>query len=402
MRPLPRGVLRPFQEFAKLESASGILLLACTSVALVWSNSRWGDTYLSFWGTELAVTVGKHGLAHSLIEWINDGLMAVFFLVVGLEIKREMLVGELSSPRRASLPILAAAGGMVVPAVIYSLLNGGTEAARGWGVPVATDIAFSLGALSLLGRRVPLGLKVFLAAFAIADDLGAVLVIALFYTGELSTIRLAFAGTVLVLLVLANASGLRHSMAYLLPGLLLWLALLGSGVHATITGVLLAFTIPARDDGGGAEGSLLRRLEQALHPWVSFLILPVFALANAGVDVVGELVPALSHPVTLGVVLGLVIGKPIGIFSLSYLSVRARLAELPSGVSWSHLLGAGMLGGIGFTMALFVAHLAFGDSDLLDRAKVGVLLASVVAGAAGLGMLHWTAPRAKRVERAGR
>lgn len=382
-------LLRAFQEFARLESSAGILLFACTVAALVWGNSPWGHGYFRLWETEAAIRVGPFEISRSLVEWINEGLMVIFFLLVGLEIKREMLVGELSSPRQALLPVLAAAGGMAVPAAIFLLFNAGTEGARGWGVPVATDIAFSLGVLALLGRRAPWSAKVFLTAYAIADDLGAVLVIAFFYTGDLSVGRLGVAGLVLAYLLGVNAAGVRHAMAYVLPAHILWLALLGSGVHASIAGVLIAFAIPVRDENDRADGSLLHRMERALHPWVSFFILPLFALANAGVELPREAASSLAHPVTAGVVLGLVLGKPIGVVSTCYAAVRLRVAALPGGVSWRHMVGAGILGGIGFTMALFIAHLAFGTGAHLAEAKIGVLVGSLVAGGAGWAVLRF-------------
>lgn len=391
MRSLPSrlNLLRAFQEFARLESSGGILLLACTVIALVWANSPWTHGYFELWETEAAARVGPFEVSRSLVEWINEGLMVIFFLLVGLEIKRELLVGELSSPRQALLPVLAAAGGMAVPAAIYLLFNAGTEGARGWGVPVATDIAFSLGVLALLGRRAPWSAKVFLTAYAIADDLGAVLVIALFYTGDLSVGRLGVAALVLAYLVGANAAGVRHAMAYVLPAHILWLALLGSGIHASIAGVLIAFTIPVRNETDQAEGSLLHRIERALHPWVSFLILPLFALANAGVELPREAAGSLAHPVTAGVALGLVLGKPIGVVSTCYVATRLRVAALPGGASWHHMVGAGILGGIGFTMALFIAHLAFGDGAHLAEAKIGVLSGSLAAGLTGLAVLRF-------------
>jgi len=384
------NLFRAFQEFVKLESSAGILLLLATVLALGWANSPWTHGYFELWETEAAVRVGPYEISRSLVEWINEGLMVIFFLLVGLEIKREMVVGELSAPRQALLPVFAAAGGMAVPAAIYALFNAGAEGARGWGVPVATDIAFSLGVLALLGRRAPWTARVFLAAYAIADDLGAVLVIAIFYTGELSVPHLAFGGIVLAYLVGINLAGVRHAMAYVLPAHLLWLALLGSGVHASIAGVLLAFTIPVRGEADEAGSSLLHRMERALHPWVSFFILPLFALANAGVALPPNPGDSLFHPVTLGVALGLALGKPLGVLGGCYLSVRLKLAALPTGARWKHLLGAGLLGGIGFTMALFIAHLAFGDSRLLVEAKLGVFAGSLIAGLAGWAALRFT------------
>lgn len=428
-RPIER-ILRPFEEFAKIESSGGILLLLCTGVALLWVNSPWGDSYLAWWQTPLTVGFAGLVLSKPLLLWINDGLMAVFFFLVGLEIKREVLVGELASPRRAALPTMAAVGGMLVPAGIYAALNAGTAGAPGWGIPMATDIAFALGVLTLLGKRVPVGLKVFLAALAIADDLGAVLIIAFFYTSKISWPSLWVAGAFLIALIAANRADVRTPFVYALLGIGgVWLAFLLSGVHATIAGVLNALTIPARaridtaefrarankvldefnragpsgpkefmtDDHHAALQALataahdvqtpMERLEHALHPWVMFAVMPLFALANAGVVLGDELQTALTHHVTLGVVFGLSLGKPTGIALFAWLGVKAGLAALPTGVTWRHIFGAAWLGGIGFTMSLFIAGLAFGDSVFLPQAKVGILVGSVIAGAVGWRIL---------------
>ncbi|HEX2091090.1 MAG TPA: Na+/H+ antiporter NhaA [Longimicrobiaceae bacterium] len=427
--PIQR-ILSPFQRFAQTESSGGIVLIVCTAVALFWANSPWAASYHHLWETELALDFGGQRMALSLHHFINNGLMAVFFFLVGLEIKREVLVGELASARRAALPIAAALGGMVVPALIYAALNAGGPGARGWGIPMATDIAFALGVLALLGPRAPLSLKVFLAALAIADDLGAVLVIAVFYTSELSWPALGAAALLLAGLVGTNRLQVRHPGVYLLLGIALWVAFLRSGVHATVAGVLTAMTIPARTridteeflrrgrelmdefDDAGTEGrdvltnhrqqavvqameqaceaaqSPLQRIEHDLGPWVAFGIVPLFALANAGVHLSGDFVAALEHPVTLGVILGLVLGKPIGITLFSWLAVRARLAALPGGISWRALHGVSWLGGIGFTMSLFVTTLAFGSGELVNEAKVGILTASLLAGVMGWLLLR--------------
>jgi NhaA family Na+:H+ antiporter len=429
--PPPRfRILRPFQEFFQLEASGGILLLVCTIVALVWANSPFADTYTSLWQTRFTIQVGStFELSKPLILWVNDGLMAVFFFVVGLEIKREVLVGELASLRRAALPISAAVGGVIVPAFIYTLLNGSGAGAAGWGIPIATDIAFALGVMALLGDRVPTSLKVFLTALAIADDITAVLVIALFYTAQIDWTSLLIGFGLLAVLVAANRLGVRHPLVYTVLGVIVWIAFLKSGVHATVAGVLLAMTIPARNlinpgdflgrsreylhifeeasDGGDSvlvnqtrqaavhalEGACeqvqapLQRLEHALHSWVAFVIMPVFALANAGVALSGDLAASISQPVTLGVILGLVIGKPLGITLASWLAVRSRLADKPEDIGWIHIHGASWLGGIGFTMSLFIAGLAFGDSPFLDMAKIGILTASLIAGAVGWFLL---------------
>ena len=427
--PIVVRVLRPFQRFAHTESAGGVVLLVCAALALVWANSPWAESYFHLWETRVGVRIGERALELSLHHWINDGLMAVFFFVVGLEIKREMLVGELSSPRQAALPIAGALGGMLIPALLYAVINAGGPGSAGWGIPMATDIAFALGVLALLGPRVPIVLKVFLTALAIADDIGAVLVIALFYTSELDWSALLVAGGILAFLIALNAVGVRRAAAYLVPGVLLWLAFLESGIHATVAGVVLAMTIPSRTRVHEAEFLAVAReaidefeaacqpgetvlsnraqqeaiealehvsegvqsplfvMEHKLHGAVAFLIMPVFALANAGVAL-GGLLDTLSLPVTAGVVLGLVFGKPIGITLFTWVAVRLGLAALPAQTSWRALHGVSWLGGIGFTMSLFIAGLAFTDPVLLDSAKVGILGASLVAGVVGWGMLR--------------
>ena len=422
--------MRPFQEFAGRETSGGILLLLCTLIALVWANSPWSQQYTDLWHTQFSVGLSGFRLSHELHFWVNDALMAVFFFVVGLEIKRQLLAGELASPRQAALPILAALGGVVVPALLYSVLNANGPGARGWGIPMATDIAFAIGVMALLGNRIPLGLKVFLTALAIVDDIAAVLVIAVFYTADLAWGALAIAAFCLLLALAANRMGVRHPLPYALIGAVLWITVLQSGIHATIAGVLLAFVIPSRtaiDQREFLEHSRavldefeiaastepfailsdlaqqsaveeletacervqppLHRLEQGLHPWVTFLIMPIFALANAGVVLSGDSRNLMLQPVTLGVVLGLVLGKPIGITLASWLAVRLRLASLPQNVSWKHIHGAAWLGGIGFTMSLFMTGLAFDDEVHLTAAKLGILIASVCAGIVGSAIL---------------
>jgi len=429
--PLVEQWLGPFRQFAGTASSGGLVLLAATALALIWANSPWADSYHHLWETTLTIGLGDRVVQWSAHHFINDGLMAVFFFVVGLEIKREIWAGELKTLRTAALPLFAAFGGMVVPALLYLTLNGGGPGQHGWGVPMATDIAFALGVLALLGDRVPTGLKVFLAALAIVDDMGAVLVIALFYSGGVSWVALGFAAVILLLAAGANAAGVRHPAAYVIIGLLLWAAVIASGVHATVAGVLLAFTIPVRtriDEAAfltRANRALeefdaaahvtatdpdttvlsntqhhaaieeletlceqaqppLIRLEHSLHLFVSFVIMPLFALANAGVSLGGEAIQsAFASPITYGAMLGLLIGKPIGITAFSWIAVRFGFAAIPAGVNWKLLFGAGILGGIGFTMALFIAGLAFTDAGMLDHAKVGVLAASTVAGIVG-------------------
>jgi len=352
--------------------------------ALSWANSPLGESYAAVWHTKLTVSIGDAGLSKTLHVWINDGLMAIFFFVVGLEIKRELIEGELRTPKRAILPIAAALGGMLVPAGIYALFNAGSKAVHGWGIPMATDIAFALGVLTLLGSRAPAALKVFLTALAIIDDLGAVLVIAVFYTSQLSWNALVIAALLLGFLIALNKSGFRNGGVYAFVGFWLWLAVLKSGVHATIAGVLLAMTIPTDPDpDDNVQEGLLYRMEHAIHPWVTYLILPLFALSNAGVYLTSGVFSKVLEPVSLGVFLGLVLGKPVGIFLFSWLAVKARTADLPSSVSWMQVVGAGMLGGIGFTMSLFINELAFGESILNTEAKIAILIASAVAGIVG-------------------
>lgn len=385
--PMER-LVRPFQEFARLEASGGVLLIGCTVAALIWANSPSAGSYFHLWHTNLTFDHIGGLLAKPLHFWINDGLMALFFLLIGLEIKRETLVGELASLRKAALPIAAAFGGMIVPAGLYVVFNHGGPGASGWGIPMATDIAFALGVLALLGDRVPTSLKVFLAALAIADDIGAVLVIAFFYTAQISWASLGVGGLFFVALLAANRAGVRHLLIYAILGVGLWLAFLQSGIHATVAGVLLAITVPACQRTASCavltnHGSPMLRLEHALIPWNKYLIMPVFALANAGVAFGGGAARSVVAPVSLGVICGLVIGKPIGIVLFSWLATRTRLAAMLDDIDWRQIVGVGMLGGIGFTMSLFIANLAFGDRPALETAKVGILVASVVSGIAG-------------------
>jgi len=378
--PLEHKLSATFKEFAESGKAGGIILILCTAVSLAIANSPWGDSYVHFWHVNVA------GL--SVEHWINDALMAVFFLLIGLELERELYNGELSDLRNALLPMLAAAGGIAVPALIHFGLNGGTPTQAGIGIPMATDIAFALGVLTLLGNRVPASLKIFLTALAVMDDLGAIIVIALFYTAELSLAYLA--GALLVFGALALMNRVMRIMAlwpYLLGGALMWFLMLKSGVHATIAGVLLAFAIPysaKRDD----DTSPSHRLEHALHKPVAFLILPIFALANTGIVIGSGWAEQLLSANSLGIFLGLVLGKPVGIFLFTFLTVRAGLSRLPGDLAWRHVLGAGLLGGIGFTMSIFITNLAFtGQAGIINASKLAILLASFIAGLLGFGWL---------------
>jgi len=422
--------IRPIVAFVNTEASGGIVLLAAAAIALAWANSPWDEHYFDLWHAHLAMDVNLFSIEEDLGHAVNDGLMAIFFFVVGLEIKRELVHGELSSPRRAALPVAAAIGGMVVPAILYTALNLGGDGEKGWGIPMATDIAFAMGLLALLGRRAPLSLKVFLLALAIVDDLGAILVIALFYTETISFEAAMWAVLIALAIIAASRAGVRSVDVYVVLGIVFWVAVYKTGVHATLAGVVLAALTPsrprfdqrqfeanamdllvgyrhARDRGERDEAqqllrqfealsrdteSPLDRLEHTLHPWVSYLVVPIFALANAGVVLTADLVEdAASSAITHGVVLGLVLGKPLGILAASYLAVRTGLAELPANTGYSHLLGIGLVAGIGFTVSLFITGLAFDDALLVDEAKVGILGASLVAGVAGFLYL-WFLP----------
>jgi len=403
-------LLAPLVRFLHVESAGGLVLLACTAVALVLANSPLAADYDAVRHAELGVTIGQLVLRESVLHWINDGLMALFFLVVGLEIKREIVAGELADPRKALLPIVAALGGMIVPAVVYLLGLAGRPGTHGWGLPMATDIAFVVGFLTLLGPRVPHGLKVLLLTLAIADDLGAVLVIGVVYSTHLALLPLALAGVGLGLVALLFRLGLGNAAVYAVLVAGIWLGFLVSGVHPTVAGVLLGLLVPARPDvrrrvlldvvgdlyarlrglqrgapqSAASAISPAERLETLLHPWVAFAIMPVFALANAGVEI---RLASVATPIALAVAAGLVLGKPLGIVLFSWASVRLGVTRLPEGLSWKVMAGAGCLGGIGFTMSLFIAGLAFAEPEFLDEAKIGILLGSAVSAALGCGLL---------------
>ncbi|OKY74231.1 MAG: Na+/H+ antiporter NhaA [Desulfobulbaceae bacterium DB1] len=423
-------IISPFQALVKKLATSGFILFYTTAAAMLWANFH-HDSYQHLWHLPLAVSLGDVSFSKSILHWIDEALMTLFFFVVGLEIKREILIGELSSMRRALLPVAGAVGGMLAPALIYAIITYNTDAAHGWGIPMATDIAFALAVLSLLSKRIPYGLKIFLSALAIADDIGAVLVIALFYTATIHWAYLGFAALLLVCLFVANLLWIRHTLVYALLGLGIWWAFLGAGIHATAAGVLVALFIPARgkydtntfvnevrsflvrfDCRNGDCGHTillnqnhlnavqaielachqtetpLQRLEHGLGAWISYLVVPLFALANAGVAVRTEgLTDTIRHPATMGVILALVIGKPVGITLFSLLASKALKAPLSGGMNWLHVIGAGMLGGIGFTMSIFISGLSFQSTELIDMTKIGIIIGSLLSAALGVGVL---------------
>lgn len=429
-KPLGVQISLLAQEFTRLSASGGIVLLIATIIALFWANSPMAQSYLHLWETELGVFLGSMHLEEHLLEWVNDGLMVIFFFVVGLEIKREVRSGELASPRKAALPIMGAVGGMLAPALFYALFNlGNSQTSHGWGVPMATDIAFTLGILTLLGGRAPLSLKVFFTALAIADDIGGILVIGVFYSAEISWLALGVAALFLVALGGLNWARVYHPIPYALLGIGLWLAFLRSGVHPTLAGVLLAMTIPTRRPPNtrpllaqvktvveefeyAAEEEYLRqpaivqkletilerlqspaqRLERELTPWSTYLILPIFALANAGVVINADAFQGLLSPVSLGIIAGLVVGKPLGITLLSWIAIRAGIAEMPGDLHFKQLAGASFLAGIGFTLSLFIANAAFTDLEILASAKLAILVASILAGVLGVVALSILSP----------
>jgi NhaA family Na+:H+ antiporter len=445
-RPQPKFVrvlIDPLVNFINMQISSGIVLLCSLIIALVWANSPWAESYHHLWEMPITFAIGPYSLSNTLHFWINDGLMTIFFFVVGLEIKREIMTGELASPRKAALPILAALGGMIVPGLIYAIFNYDQPSSSGWGIPMATDIAFALGVLNLLGKKVPLALKVFLAALAIVDDMGAVVLIAVFYTSQLSLAALGIGLVFYALLWLLNLLSVRYLFFYYAFAICLWLALMKSGIHPTIAGVLAATTIPARprirkeefaeatenmlaqykasdqnEDENQAEElrqeaidsieencervqTPLHRLERSLHFGVSFIIMPLFALSNAGININMELAGHLTEPIGLGIALGLLLGKFIGISLFVWLSVKMGLAALPSGARWSQMLGVALLGGIGFTMSIFIANLAFSNPEFLPEAKLAILLGSLLSSIAGIIVLNITYKRGKASEMLG-
>jgi NhaA family Na+:H+ antiporter len=431
-RWIPARFVRPLLNFIRVESAGGVVLLVAAVIALLWANAPFGESYESFWETHFEFSLGTFHLEETLRDLVNDGLMAIFFFVVGLEIKRELVAGDLRDPKAAALPVIAALGGMIVPALIFISFNGAGEASRGWGIPMATDIAFSIGVVSLLGRRVPVGAKLFLLALAIVDDIGAIAVIAIFYTDVLLFGYLGGAIGGLVLVAVAQRVGIRSMTFYFPVALMTWYCLLESGVHATIAGVALGMLTPVRSmysdrqyhdrttrildrydfDKAAPRGaervdhdaleiskiaresvSPLDRLETSLHPWSSFVIVPIFALANAGVRFAGlDLVEAATHPVSLGVMFGLFAGKIVGISLFAWLAVKFRFAVLPRLAGWTHIVGLAAIAGIGFTVSLFVTGLAYDSALLADRAKIGIFVGSFAAGLVGYLILRSITP----------
>jgi NhaA family Na+:H+ antiporter len=434
-KPLGARISSIFQEFARIEALGGVLLLITAIIALIWANSPSADTYFQLWHMQIEIVIGDFEISHDLLHWVNDGLMVIFFFVVGLEIKREVTSGELGDRKRATMPIMAAIGGMMFPAIFYLVLNFGGPGERGWGVPMATDIAFTLGVLALLGSRAPLILKVFFTALAIADDLGSVLVIALFYTDEVSWTALVIAAVIFLILIMINRARVYALLPYVILGIGLWLAFLESGIHPTIAGILLALTIPNRNppdtkallaqcvsvlndfNRPRIQGlyerektqvaaqtletvsermqSPAQRMENSLLPWTTYVILPIFALANAGLTL--NLDSGLFTPISIGVFLGLVFGKPLGVTLFSWLAVRLRLADLPETVTWKQLISSSFLTGIGFTMALFIASSAFNSPELLDQAKFGIIFASLTAGILGYVLTLLTSPKFEEI-----
>ena len=368
-----------FNEFFESEKSGGLILILATAISLIVSNSAFGNSYIGFWHTDAG--------GHSITHWINDGLMAIFFLLIGLELEREIYVGELSSMKNASLPILGAIGGMLVPAGIFYLINRGTETQAGIGIPMATDIAFAIGILSLLGSRVPASLKVFLTALAVIDDLGAIIIIALFYTTTVSGLNLAIALGIFGFLLVLNRLKVHNLIPYLIGGIAMWYFMLHSGVHATITGVLLAFAIPF---GDGKEKSPSYILQHFLHKPVAFLILPIFALANTSLEIKGNLLDGILEPNSIGIFLGLVLGKPVGILMFTFLGTLFGFCALPQNIKWKNILGVGFLAGIGFTMSIFITLLAFENEIIIDNSKIAILFSSLIAGLTGFIFLKFT------------
>ncbi|MES1160278.1 MAG: Na+/H+ antiporter NhaA [Bacteroidota bacterium] len=384
--PPVSGLTKIFKEFVESERTGGLILVGCTLVSILVTNSGFGAGYLHFWHARLDLPFGAVPLDYSVEHWVNDGFMAVFFLLVGLEIEREIYIGELADFQKALLPILAAAGGMLVPAGIHFLFNHGTPEQAGLGIPMATDIAFALGVLSLLGNKIPISVKIFLTALAIIDDLGAILVIAIFYTKTLSLVWLAVALGIFGILLILNRLKINNLAFYLLPGAIMWYCMLRSGIHATLSGVLLAFAIPF---GKASTGNPSEKLQHWLHKPVAFFILPVFALANTGILLTAGWPNSLLEKNSLGILAGLVIGKPLGVLVCCWLAVRSKLCRLPEGMIWKHLVGLGLLAGIGFTMSIFITNLAFEDTTHIQHSKIAILASSLLAGVLGYFFLWY-------------
>lgn len=424
-------LIHPVNRFIHRQYTSGLVLLLGVVLAILWVNSPFQSSYHHFWEIEFSLGFDGYNLKHPLHIWINDGLMAIFFFVIGLELKREFMAGELSSPNKAALPMIAALGGMLVPAAIYYFINRNTDAAHGWGIPMATDIAFALALISMAGKHIPSSVKVFLSALAVADDLGAVLVIAFFYSTNLQIVPLSVGLGLLLILVAGNALGIRHTAFYLIIGFGVWIGFLLSGIHATIAGVLVAFTIPARtivnenvyanklrqlsycfEEEIPEKSTLitpkqhrfiedikqlslaaqtpLQKIEHSLHPWVAFVIMPLFALANAGIVIGSDFFSTIINPVSIGVITGLLVGKFVGVLLFTWLMVKTGLGILPESATWKHIIGVAALAGIGFTMSLFVSALAFEQQVMVDEAKYGILIASLIAASIGYTILKNT------------
>ncbi|MDR3596307.1 Na+/H+ antiporter NhaA [Clostridium sp.] len=377
-------VLNPFLYFFKSESSSGIMLLICAIAAIMIANSNFAVVYENILHAYITIGYEDFSLSMSVLHWINDGLMAIFFLVVGMEIKREVVFGELKSFKKTILPISAAMGGMIVPAIIYALFNYNEPTITGWGIPMATDIAFALGVLSLVAKNAPKGIVVFLTALAIVDDLGAIMVIAIFYNSQISWFALIMGMIVFIALLLANKFKVKYTSVFIILGVILWVCLLKSGIHATIAGVLLGMALPIGENVHKFKSSILYRLEHALTPWSSFGIMPIFAFANAGITInTSSLSSNIFSPVCLGIIFGLFIGKQVGIFGTSYILVKLKIAKFPASVTKRHLYGASVLGGIGFTMSIFVSSLSFTDTTILSMAKMSIMIASILAAVYG-------------------
>ena len=375
---------KPFRHFFRSEQIGGIILIFSVLISLSIANSAFGEGFENLLSAEFGYSSSNLQLEYSVSQWINDGLMAIFFLLIGLEIKREIIEGELSTARKAAMPIFAALGGMLLPAGIYFILNSNQATISGWGIPMATDIAFALGILSLLGKRVPASLKIFLAALAIVDDLGAILVIAIFYTSELHWMQLLYSAGIMALLITMNYLGVKRLFFYIIPGIFLWYFIHHSGIHATIAGVLLALTIPTNPVKGASP---LEKLEHMIVRPVNFLIMPIFALANTNIRFESKMIDGLYSPLGLGIIFGLALGKPLGVTLFSWIAVKSGIAALPSRANWKHIFGLGLLAGIGFTMSIFIALLSFNNPQYDIEAKFSILVASVLAGISGFVFL---------------